>query len=54
MWSYYIGSGAWSDTYDPIMPGNILVKGAGTVTFLVVPYFEGQTGPSSGYTYYKS
>ena len=43
IWSYNSGTG-WSDTYDDVMPGNIIVKGGGTVAFLVSPYLEGLTG----------
>ncbi len=43
LWDYNTGSG-WSPTYDDIMPGNIVVNGAGTVYFFVAPYFTGLTG----------
>jgi len=43
LWSYNTGS-TWSLAYDDIMPGNVTVNGAGTVTFQVAPYFAGQMG----------
>jgi Peptidase C10 family/Spi protease inhibitor/Secretion system C-terminal sorting domain len=43
IWSYNKGIG-WSQMYDDIMPGSILFNGSGTITFLVSPYFVGQTG----------
>jgi hypothetical protein len=41
--SYKTG-GVWSDAYDDVLPGNIIVNGAGSVTFYVSPYFAGETG----------
>ena len=37
-------STTWSDAYDDIMSGNILVNNGGAVRFLVAPYFSGETG----------
>jgi len=42
-WLYLNGS-TWSDTYDDVMPSNIIVNNGGTVYFHVAPYFIGQTG----------
>ena len=41
---YSIDGLRWSDAYDDIMPGSIIMEGGGTVYFLVTPYFEGRTG----------
>jgi len=43
LWSYDTGGG-WSPPYQDVMPGNIVVNGARTVTFYVAPYFQGLTG----------
>jgi hypothetical protein len=43
LWSYLNGS-IWSDAYDDIMSGNIIVNNGGTVYFHVAPYFAGETG----------
>ena len=43
LWSYLNGS-TWSDVYDDLMSGNIIVDNGGTVYFHVAPYFVGQTG----------
>ena len=40
----YSDGGLWSDSYDDIMPNAILLKGGGTVTFGISPFFTGQTG----------
>ncbi len=43
--SWLYGDGAnWSDTYDDVMPGDIVVKNGGTIYFHVAPYFIGQSG----------
>lgn len=42
--SYMVNGGNWSDTYDDIMPGNIVVNNGGTVVFWVSNYFSGSTG----------
>jgi len=44
MFSYSTDTITWSQTYDDVMPNNITVNGAGTVYFLVSPYFTGETG----------
>jgi hypothetical protein len=36
--------GTWSDTYDYIMPNNIILNNGGTVYFYVAPFFAGATG----------
>ncbi len=44
LWSYNSGTG-WSSAYDDLLTtGNIIAKGASTVYFAVVPYFQGNTG----------
>jgi len=43
MFSYKSGS-KWSDTYDDIMPSDILLQNGGTMLFNVTPYFIGATG----------
>jgi hypothetical protein len=44
LFSYSTDGTIWSDTYDIIMVGNIIMNGKGTVYFHVAPYFAGQTG----------
>lgn len=34
----------WSESFDDIIPGTITVPNGGTITYLVSPYFTGQTG----------
>ena len=34
----------WSDEFDDVMPGNVVITNGGTVYFRAVPYFEGETG----------
>jgi len=34
----------WSDVYDDVMQGNIVILNGGTVYFHVLPYFEGDLG----------
>jgi len=43
LWSYTKGA-EWSDAYDDVMPGSILVKNGGTVYFNAAPYYQGETG----------
>jgi len=43
LWSYLNGS-EWSEAYDDLMVGNIIVNDGGTVYFHVAPYFEGEKG----------
>ncbi|MEI6750465.1 MAG: C10 family peptidase [Bacteroidota bacterium] len=43
LFTYRINSGAWSTTYDDIMP-NTISTGPATVYFHVSPYFTGTTG----------
>jgi len=43
LWSYLNGS-VWSDPYDDVMPGNIIVNNGGTIYFHVAPYFAGEKG----------
>ncbi len=42
--SYSVNGGSWSDSYDDVMPGTIVVQNGGTVTFFVSDYFTGTTG----------
>ncbi|HWB61976.1 MAG TPA: C10 family peptidase, partial [Chitinophagales bacterium] len=42
--SYQVNGGAWSDAYDPILPGPIFVQGGGTVVFFISDYFLGTVG----------
>lgn len=34
----------WSEAYDDILPGDIMVHDGGTLYFFATPYFPGQTG----------
>lgn len=34
----------WSDAFDDVIPGNITIKGGGTLYFHVSPFFPGETG----------
>ena len=34
----------WSDEYDDVMQGNIIIRNSGTVYFRVAPFFEGEVG----------
>ena len=43
LWSYDTGSG-FGTTYDDVMPGNIIINGAGNVVFQVASYNAGTTG----------
>ncbi|MEI8086415.1 MAG: C10 family peptidase [Paludibacter sp.] len=40
----YSDGGFWSDSFDDLMPNPIILKGSGTVTFGISPFFTGQTG----------
>lgn len=42
--SYKVNGGSWSNTYDDVMGGSIVVQGGGSVTFFVADYFQGTTG----------
>ena len=44
LFSYSIDGEKWSDNYDDVMPGNIILNGEGTVYFKVIPFFTGQKG----------
>ncbi len=44
LFSYSQDGITWSDTYDDVMTGDIVVSGGGTVYFHVAPYFTGSTG----------
>lgn len=44
LFSYSLDGNNWSDAYDNVMTGNIIVEGGKTVYFHVAPYFVGQTG----------
>ncbi|MFH0757443.1 MAG: thiol protease/hemagglutinin PrtT [Bacteroidota bacterium] len=43
LWSCYSDK-KWSEVYDDVMPGAIEVPGGSEIVFVVVPYFEGETG----------
>jgi hypothetical protein len=44
LFSYSTDGSTWSDAYDYMMSGNIIVKNGGLVNFFVAPYFSGETG----------
>ena len=44
IWSWSMDGNNWSDVYDDVMPGDIVVSGGGTVYFQIAPYFAGETG----------
>lgn len=44
LWSYSTDGTNWSQAYDDVMNGDILVNGGGTVYFRISPYFAGETG----------
>lgn len=44
LFSYSTDGNNWSDAFDNVMTGNIIVNGGRTVYFHVAPYFAGQTG----------
>jgi hypothetical protein len=43
LFSYNV-NGTWSDAYDDVLAGNLIVPGNRTMYFQVAPYFQGQTG----------
>ncbi len=43
IWSYNSGNG-WSNTYNDVMSGNIVISDGGNITFHVSPYFKGNLG----------
>ena len=42
--NYSMDGSRWSNFFDDLMQGNIIMQDGGTVYFLVVPYFEGYLG----------
>ncbi len=42
--SYSLDGTNWSDAFDDVLPGDILVPNGGTLYFFEAPYFPGQTG----------
>lgn len=44
VFSYSLDGTSWSDVFDDVMIGNIVVNGGGTVYFRVAPYFSGDIG----------
>jgi hypothetical protein len=44
LFSYSFNGIKWSDAYDDVLPGQIVVNGGGTVYYAVAPYFAGETG----------
>jgi hypothetical protein len=40
----YTAGSIWSDSYDDVMPNNIILNGGGTLISGVSPFFTGQTG----------
>ena len=44
LFSYTTDGNAWSDAFDDVAPGSLIVTNGGTVTFHVAPYFAGETG----------
>lgn len=44
LWSWSTDGTNWSEAYDDVMPGDIIVNGGGTVYFQIAPYFAGETG----------
>ncbi len=42
--SYSVNGGAFSESFDDVMPGAFTVPNGGTVTFFAAPYFTGHTG----------
>lgn len=43
VWTYY-ANGAWSDLFDDVLPGDILIPDGGEMIFGIAPYYEGETG----------
>ncbi len=44
LFSYSTDGSTWSEAFDDVMPGSIVLNGSGTVYFHVAPYFAGETG----------
>lgn len=44
IWAWSTDGNNWSDAYDDVMPGNIVVHDGGTVWFQVAPFFPGNVG----------
>jgi len=44
LFSFSTDGSNWSDAFDDVMPGDIVLNGGGTVYFHVAPYFAGETG----------
>ncbi len=44
VFSYSLDGVLWSDVFDDVMVGNIIVNSGGTVYFRVAPYFSGDIG----------
>ena len=44
LFSYSTDGSTWSEAFDDVMPGNIVLNGGGTVYFHIAPYFAGETG----------
>lgn len=44
LFSYSTDGNSWSEAYDDVLPGNIMVYDGGMVYFRVAPYFAGETG----------
>ncbi|MDP3442357.1 MAG: C10 family peptidase [Ignavibacteria bacterium] len=44
LFSYSLDGNNWSDVFDNVMPGNVILNGGKTVYFHVAPYFAGLTG----------
>ncbi len=44
LFSYSTDGSTWSEAFDDVMPGNIVLNGRGTLYFHIAPYFAGETG----------
>ena len=44
LFSYSTDGTTWSNAFDDVMTGNIIINGGGTVYFHIAPYFAGETG----------
>ena len=44
LFSYSLDGNSWSDVFDNVMSGNIILNGGKTVYFHVAPYYTGSTG----------
>lgn len=44
LFSYSTDGNAWSDAFDDVASGSLVLTNGGTVTFHVAPYFAGETG----------